>query len=128
MKALRALVIEDDYFIADDLKQLLRRYGADRVVLSGSTVDAMAQLRTQMFDFALIDINIQGTLTFSVADECVSRRVPFAFVSGYDRAAIPPRFDDIRNWGKPYDHLQMIHGIRALWLPQVAGPASSAEI
>lgn len=123
-KAFRALVVEDDYFIADDLKQLLLCQGADLVALSGSTDDAMTRTRTDAFEFALIDINIQGTMTFSVADEFLRQRVPFAFVSGYDRASIPSRFDGIPNWGKPYDPRQIIDNIRALQLSRPAGAPS----
>lgn len=115
LRGLRALVIEDEYFIADDLKGILKRHGADLVRLSGSIEDAMDQGQSTAFDFALVDINIRGETTFMLADMFRRRNVPFAFVSGYDRSAIPRRFDDVPNWGKPYDDRQIVAGIQALW-------------
>ena len=115
LKGLRALIVEDEYFIADDLKRLLTRHGADLVKLSGSVSDALDQIQKDGFDFALIDINIRGEMAFTIADHLLEEGVPFAFVSGYERSAIPTRFNVVPNWGKPYmDHV-VITGIQALW-------------
>lgn len=120
LKGLRALVIEDEYFIADDLKGVLKRHGAHLVRLSGSIEHAMDQGESTVFDFALIDINIRGETTFALADMLRRRNVSFAFVSGYGRSVIPRRFDDVPNWGKPYDDRQIVAGIQALWTRPIA--------
>ena len=115
LKGLRALVVEDEYFIASDLKRILTVHGAEPVRLSGSVDDAMVQIRSGSFEFALLDINIRGDMTFLVADEFQRKVVPFAFVSGYNREFIPPRFAGVPNWGKPYDEREIVVGIKALW-------------
>lgn len=115
LKDLRALVVEDEYFVADDLRQILLRRGADVVTLCCSVQDAMSHVRTAGFDFVLLDIDLKGELNFGIADECQRRRVPFAFVSGYGRTFIPPRFDDVPNWGKPYDEQQIVGHIEVFW-------------
>lgn len=107
-------MLEDEYFVAADLKRILQEVGAHPVVLSGSIDDALANLRAAAFDFALLDINIRGEMAFLVADESRRRKVPFGFVSGYCGAAIPPRFAGVPNWGKPYDDRQIVVGIQAL--------------
>ena len=117
LRGLKALVIEDEYFIADDLKRLLKGHGAAVVRLSGSVDDAMKQMCDETFHFGLIDINIRGEMTFLVADEFCRRQMPFAFLSGYDRNSIPPRFQAVPNWGKPYDGRRIVEGIRSLWMP-----------
>lgn len=114
LEGLRTLVLEDEYFVAADLKRILQEVGAHPVVLSGSIDDALANLRAASFDFALLDINIRGEMAFLVADESRRRKVPFAFVSGYRGSAIPPRFAGVPNWGKPYDDRQIVVGIQAL--------------
>ena len=115
LKGLRALIIEDEYFVADDLRKILKKQGADLVKLSGTVEDAIRNIREDGFEFALVDINIRGEMTFALADEFRRRNVPFAFVSGYERRLIPRRFDDVPNWGKPYDHRQIVTGIQSLW-------------
>lgn len=127
LQGLRTLVLEDEYFVADDLKQILRRQGADIVKLSGSVEDALASLRAESFDFALVDINIHGEMTFEVADALLERGLPFAFVTGYNRVVIPLRFEDVPNWGKPYDDRQIVDGIRGLQVARTGRSQSSDE-
>ena len=115
LKGLRALIIEDEYFVADDLRKILKKQGADLVKLSGTVEDAIRNIREDGFEFALVDINIRGEMTFALADEFRRRNVPFAFVSGYERRFNPRRFEDVPNWGKPYDHRQIVTGIQSLW-------------
>ena len=83
--------------------------------MSGSIEDAMGKLRDGGFEFALVDINMHGETTFTLADQFRRWNVPFAFVSGYERSTIPRRFDDVPNWGKPYDDREIIAGIQVLW-------------
>ena len=115
LKGLRALIFEDEYFVDDDLKRILKQQGADLVKLSGTVEDAIRTIREGDFDVALVDINIRGEMTFALADEVRRRNVSFAFVSGYERSLIPRRFDDVPNWGKPYDHREVVSGIQSLW-------------
>ena len=115
LSGLRALVVEDEYFVAADIKRILKAQGAKVVMLSGSVDDAMDKLKDNGFEFGLLNINIRGEMTFLVADELHRRSVPFAFVSGYDKDKIPSRFEAIPNWGKPYDDRQIVDGIRKLW-------------
>ncbi len=41
LDGLRVLVVEDEYFVAADLKRIIREQGAERVTLSGSIKDAL---------------------------------------------------------------------------------------
>ena len=119
LKGLRALIVEDEYFIAADLKHILKRHGADPVRMSGSIEDAARQVQADGFEFALLDINIQGEMTFLVADMFRQKGVPFAFVSGYDNGVIPKRFGEVPNWRKPYDEMTIVDGIQSLWNPSM---------
>ncbi len=117
LEGLRALIVEDEYFIAANLKRILKINGADSVRMSGSIEDAIVHFRSEDFEFALIDINIQGEMTFLIADLFRQKEVPFAFVSGFGRASIPHRFDKVPNWGKLYNDQEIVTGIKALWNP-----------
>ena len=117
LEGLRVLIVEDEYFIAVDLKQMLKQNVARPVKMSGSIEDAMLQIKADGFEFALLDINIRGDMNFVVADMFRRKEVPFAFVSGFDRTSIPARFAKIPNWGKPYNEREIIDGIKSLWNP-----------
>lgn len=120
LTGLHALVVEDEYFVADDLKQILKQHGAELVQLSGDVADAFVQLRDGKFEFVLLNLNMHGEMAVSFADELLRRHLPFAFVSGYDRSKIPQRFAAVLNWGKPYDDRHIVADIQRLWMRPVS--------
>ena len=78
------LVVEDEFLIALDLEQLLRRHGW-RVLGPAATVDqALRLLRGAAPDVALLDVNLRGEPVTPVAEELRARGVPFVLASAYD--------------------------------------------
>jgi hypothetical protein len=52
---------------------------------------------------AVVDVNLGGTSSFTVADELSQRGIPFAFTTGYaDKVMIPSRFAHVSVAQKPY--------------------------
>ncbi|MBV8916352.1 MAG: response regulator [Acetobacteraceae bacterium] len=100
----RVLLIEDEYFIADDLVRAFEARGAE-VIGPAGTVDAALQLvaRSDRLDGAVLDINLRGEMVYAVADALQERGVPFIFSTGYDDGAIPPRYAGVRRCEKPLD-------------------------
>jgi DNA-binding NtrC family response regulator len=98
----RVLVVEDDYFIADGLRQMLLGRGAD-VVGPVATVDkALALIATSSeIDAAVLDVNLRDVMVFPVADALEMRGVPFIFATGYEGTAIPARYAHIQRCEKP---------------------------
>lgn len=115
LAGLRILVVEDEYFIADDIKHVLREQGANVVILSGSVEDARARIDDDGFEVALIDISLRGEMAFSLADELKRRNVPFGFVTGYNKAQIPQRFADAPYLTKPWDAKELVEDVQRLW-------------
>ena len=85
------------------------------VFISGEISEALTFLRGQQCSLVLLDINVQGEAAFSIADLLVRTDVPFGFVTGYDRTAIPARFARIACWRKPIDHQSMVRDIETIW-------------
>ena len=111
LKSLRILIVEDEYLIADDLRDTL--LDAEAIVLGPvPTVDAAWSLLEQekVIDAALLDINLGGVLVFDVADALAARKIPFVFATGYDRWSIPDRFSDVPRLEKPL-RLRQIAGV-----------------
>lgn len=111
----RVLVIEDEYFLADDIGRALRALGADIVGPTGFLEDGFRLLDDGgILDGAVLDVNIRSESVFPVARELQARHVPFVFTTGYDKIAIGPGFDDVPVWEKPIDVLGMARELTQL--------------
>ena len=96
------LIVEDEYMLADDLRQEMESAGATVV---GPIADVAAALRAleqgAAIDGAVLDINLGGDPSFPIADELTGRGIPFLFTTGYDSHALPQRYQDIVRCEKP---------------------------
>lgn len=100
----RVLVVEDDYFIAEDMACQLEAGGADVVGPVGSVKAALGLIdQTERIDGAVVDINLHDEMSWPVADALLQRVVPFVFATGYDGAIIPARYDQVVRCEKPVD-------------------------
>jgi DNA-binding response OmpR family regulator len=113
----RILVVEDEYFLAEDLREELADCGAQVLGPVANIKDATSFIKTGGVDAAVLDINLQGELIFSTADELREKGIPFAFATGYDRASVPSRFADVPRLEKPLKARQLAE----LLQPLVAG-------
>ncbi|HKQ13907.1 MAG TPA: hypothetical protein VJT80_10765 [Steroidobacteraceae bacterium] len=94
--------MEDDCVTAMDLAETLSTAGAEVVGPAGTIAAALGLLRPRTpLDIALLDIEVEGTSVFEVADELVKRSVPIVFTTGYERSEIPARFHGARHCEKP---------------------------
>lgn len=100
----RVLVIEDEYFLADDIVRTLTTLGAGIVGPYGDLDEASDVVdRDIAIDAAIVDINLRNEMAFPLVRVLRSRKVPLVLTSGYDRSSIGPEFQDVRLWGKPFD-------------------------
>lgn len=98
----RILVVEDEYFLADDVRDALTQAGAEVLGPAPSVEEAAALIAQEArIDAAVLDVNLRGDLVFPVADALRARGVPFAFATGYDRWTLPDRFTDALRVEKP---------------------------
>lgn len=98
------LVIEDEYYIADDITRALASLGAEVIGPIGDLEEAQRVLDAgATVDAALLDINIRNEMIFPLARRLRLRNVPFMFVTGYDKSSLDPEFHDIPVVEKPLD-------------------------
>ena len=98
----RVLVVEDEYMLAEDLREELERAGAEVLGPVPSVKKALEILQSEPRpDMALLDINLQGEMAWPVADLLRNTGIPFIFATGYDAKAIPPRYADVPRTEKP---------------------------
>jgi CheY-like chemotaxis protein len=98
------LVLEDEYFLANDIVRALTALGA-WIVGPYADLDEATDVvdRDIAIDAAIVDINLRNEMAFPLVRMLRSRKVPLVFTSGYDRSSIEPEFQDVRLWGKPVD-------------------------
>lgn len=107
--AMRILVVEDNYFIATALEDILR--DADHEVLGpfATAEEALEVISTGEVDGALLDFSLREGDSVAVANELIRHGCPFAFVTGFGGAdAIPPSLAQITRIKKPYSIEQIL--------------------
>jgi CheY-like chemotaxis protein len=96
------LIVEDDCVTAMDLAETLSAAGAQIVGPAGTIETAFELLHHRpQLDIALLDIEVEGSFVFDVADELMKREVPIVFTTGYELSEIPSRFHGARHCEKP---------------------------
>jgi DNA-binding LytR/AlgR family response regulator len=100
----RVLVVEDEYFIAEELAAALVSLGAS-ILGPAATIERALDLLDsgQRCDLAVLDINLKGESSFELARILTVRGVPYVFATGYDEAAVPPGHEHVPRWEKPFD-------------------------
>ena len=111
----RILIVEDEWFLGDDLRVALKSLGANVIALVGDLEEALDLLAHGGFDIAVIDINLRGHPAFAIADQLQRLEIPFVFATGYGTDMIPAQFANVMRWEKPFDPRQVVGDIARLW-------------
>src|SRR5262249_6271136 len=104
LHGLRILVVEDEFLLAEDLRNHLMDAGAVVVGPAASTNDAIGLIeKTEKMDGAIVDMNLGGHLASSVVDELRLAGIPVILTTGYDASSLPFRFLSLPRYEKPFD-------------------------
>ncbi|WP_431323316.1 response regulator [Rhizobium sp. YTU87027] len=88
----RILIVEDEYFVADETRKALLAAGA-QVIGPAPTVDiGMSMIDREIVDAAILDIRLEGETVFPIAERLQGLAVPFVFATAYVDADIPEKF------------------------------------
>ena len=81
---MHAFIIEDDYLIAQDLRDMLERRGFTRFSFARSEDAAVMGATSQQFDLISADVRlIPGDGLNAVEAICADRDIPVIFITGY---------------------------------------------
>lgn len=93
------MIVEDDYFVANELADHFRAAKA-RVLGPFPTVfDASDYIGDA--DLAVLDLNLRDQKVYPLADRLMEAAIPFVFYSAQSIAGIPGRFSHITHLAKP---------------------------
>lgn len=108
-------MVEDELFVAMLVEDLLGDLGCEVVGPAASARDAARAAQAELFDFALLDVNLgDGQTSFAAAEILLARGVPFAFVTGYGDQGVRPDLRTVPILSKPIDPRQLAKLIEGL--------------
>lgn len=99
----RILVVEDEYFIADDLSRALQRRGAQVIGPVPDLATGLELAQREQLDGAVLDVNLGGDMSYPIADALEARGVPYLFTTGYDDWALSSDYRSVCRIEKPFD-------------------------
>jgi CheY-like chemotaxis protein len=122
----RVLLVEDEMIVAWLLEDMLAELGCV-VVGPAATVDrALAMIDAQDIDVALLDVNLNGEMSYPVADALIARGVPFVFSTGYDKDRLLEGYRTVPVLQKPYHHSELSDALARLVTPASVASARAA--
>jgi PAS domain S-box-containing protein len=115
LKGKRVLVVEDEPLLSMDMEASLREIGCEVIGSAGTLAQANQLIAGSGFDAALLDANLAGQPVDELAVALTQRNIPFAFVTGYGREALPRGFQEALVLGKPFSKSQLRSVVQALF-------------
>ena len=111
----RLLVAEDSIFVILTLEGMCEDLGWDMVGPATRVEDGLRLAREAAFDIALLDVNLDGEMSWEIAALLASRGIPFAFGTGYDVGSIlPAEFADAPIFSKPFRMTEVVRQMQQL--------------
>ncbi len=101
----RVLVVEDEFFIADELRRNLTAAGLRVLGPVSSNEDALELLEWELPHVAVLDVHMGGERVTPVATKLQQLKVPFVLTTASPphELATDPVLSDAVNLGKPTD-------------------------
>lgn len=112
------LIVEDEYFVAKNVRRSLEAAGAVVVGPAPSVEVGMTLIEQYPVDGAILDIRLDVETVFPIVDRLHQAKIPFVFASAYIGVEIPYRYGGYFLSERPTE-LGAI--ARALFLPAASG-------
>jgi two-component SAPR family response regulator len=113
LQNLQVLVLEDEGGIAILLEDMLEDLGCRLAGSFARLEDAWAAISFARPEFALLDVNIAGEMSYDFARALAERGVPFVFSTGYGSRGLPSDLAGRRVLNKPYTQADLMRAIEA---------------
>lgn len=115
LSGLSILVVEDEYFLAEDVARTLRGAGAVVVGPVPKVADALQMIEGGgKLDAAVLDVNLGGDRVYPVAEKLEALGVPFLFATGYNERDLPARYRHVARLEKGLEDRLLVPQIARL--------------
>ncbi|MGK9055700.1 response regulator [Neorhizobium petrolearium] len=102
ISGLKVLIVEDEALVALMIEDMLQDLGCEIIASISRLADARAIAAKADIDLAVLDVNLAGELSFSIAEILRNRQIPFVFSTGYGMDGLPDEFGSHLVIGKPF--------------------------
>ncbi len=121
LNGLHALIVEDEAILSILIEDYLRDLGCEIVTVAARLDEAIEKASALAIDFATLDINLAGRLSYPVAAILRTRKIPFVFVTGYGPAGLPAELRDVPVLVKPFRQAKLADVLQAMLRPGAGG-------
>ena len=101
MNSARVLIVEDEYVVAEALREALLSAGALCIYAVPTVRAALQVLLEHRIDAAVLDVVLEGETSNPVADALSQARIPFVFFTGGTGHAVGADHRDVPLIRKP---------------------------
>jgi CheY-like chemotaxis protein len=108
LRGVRVLVVEDEYFVAILIEEILESAGCIVMGPIPRLPEALDAIEHEDYDVAVLDVNLAGERINPVADALSERNIPFLFVTGYGANALPGEYAQRPHICKPFRMAELL--------------------
>jgi CheY-like chemotaxis protein len=113
----KVLVVEDEMIVGWLLEDMLVDLGCAIVGPATSVNQALAMIDAEAFDAAVLDVNLDGQMSYPVADALTARGMPFVFSTGYDKDTLRDGYRTFPVLQKPFHRSELGDALAKLLTP-----------
>jgi CheY-like chemotaxis protein len=95
-------LVEDEVMIRMMVADMLEELGYRVAAEAGEIAEALKLAQSTDYDFAILDVNVNGKVISPVADLIKARNRPFIFATGYGSSGLPEEYRDRPALQKPF--------------------------
>jgi CheY-like chemotaxis protein len=114
----RILLVEDEYFIADEIERWLREAGVEvlgPVPSVKGALEIIGETGAAGLDWAVLDVNLApGETVYPLADRLNALGVPYLFTTGEVRVSADPAHRDRPRLEKPVVGPELVRAVERL--------------
>jgi DNA-binding NtrC family response regulator len=100
-------LVEDEMLVAWLLEDMLADLGCAVVGPASSVNQALAMIDVEAIDAAVLDVNLNGQMSYPIADALAARGVPFVFSTGYDKDTLLDGYRTFPVLQKPFHQSEL---------------------
>jgi CheY-like chemotaxis protein len=124
----RVLVVEDEIIVSWLLQDMLADLGCEVVGPAARIDQALAMIETEALDAVLLDLNLNGQMSYPVADALVARGVPFVFSTGHAKNRLLEGYQNFPVLQKPFHRLEVVDAFANVLAEKVPKPTRLAGL
>ncbi|MEX0686181.1 MAG: response regulator [Balneolales bacterium] len=110
------LLVEDEYLIGINIYTTLSDAGYEVIGPAMNVQSAMQLIDKNNFDAAVLDVNLGGEFSTTIAARLSRLRIPYLLLSGYTREDLPDEVIDVPLVEKPFDDYILLETLSDFWV------------